>query len=100
MAEPLRHRQTKEAETDMFSLQPPRHIPTLPIATGDILTARRRFRGIADMAGPASLPGPVAIGTREPQDGTDQGQESGRARFEDRSLMRPRSPEQLSRVLA
>src|SRR5216683_4014624 len=31
MVEPLRHRQTKEAETDMFSLQPPRHIPTLPI---------------------------------------------------------------------
>src|SRR5713226_6015188 len=30
MAEPLRHRQTKEAETDMFSLQPPRYIPTLP----------------------------------------------------------------------
>src|SRR5215204_5994468 len=29
MAEPLRHRQTKEAETDMFSLQPPRHISTL-----------------------------------------------------------------------
>ena len=29
-AEPLRHRQTKEAATDMFSLQPPRHIPTLP----------------------------------------------------------------------
>src|ERR1700731_29642 len=32
MAEPLRHRQTKEAATDMFSLQPPRHIPTLPFA--------------------------------------------------------------------
>ena len=30
MAEPLRHRQTKEAETDMPSLPPPRHIPTLP----------------------------------------------------------------------
>jgi hypothetical protein len=30
MAEPLRHRQTKGAATDMFSLQPPRHIPTLP----------------------------------------------------------------------
>jgi EAL domain-containing protein (putative c-di-GMP-specific phosphodiesterase class I) len=30
MAEPVRHRQTKEAATDMFSLQPPRHIPTLP----------------------------------------------------------------------
>ena len=29
-AEPLRHRQTKEAATDMLSLQPPRHIPTLP----------------------------------------------------------------------
>ena len=33
MAEPLRHRQTKEAATDMFSLQPPRHISTLPIAS-------------------------------------------------------------------
>jgi hypothetical protein len=29
MVEPLRHRQTKGAATDMFSLQPPRHIPTL-----------------------------------------------------------------------
>src|SRR6516162_771196 len=31
MAEPLRHRQTKGAETDMPSLPPPRHIPTLPV---------------------------------------------------------------------
>jgi hypothetical protein len=31
MAEPVRHRQTKEAETDMFYLKPPRHISTLPI---------------------------------------------------------------------
>jgi hypothetical protein len=31
MAEPLRHRQTKEAATDMFSLKPPRHISTLLI---------------------------------------------------------------------
>src|SRR6516162_6678759 len=30
MVEPLRHRQTKGAETDMPSLPPPRHIPTLP----------------------------------------------------------------------
>jgi hypothetical protein len=30
MAEPLRHRQTKEAATDMVSLQQPRHISTLP----------------------------------------------------------------------
>src|SRR6202022_1639966 len=28
---PLRHRQTKGAETDMPGLPPPRHIPTLPI---------------------------------------------------------------------
>jgi hypothetical protein len=31
MAEPLRHRQTKEAATDMFGLKPPRHISTLPV---------------------------------------------------------------------
>jgi hypothetical protein len=30
MVEPVRHRQTKEAATDMFSLPPPRHISTLP----------------------------------------------------------------------
>jgi hypothetical protein len=35
MAEPVRHRQTKEAATDMFDLQPPRHIPTLPIRYRD-----------------------------------------------------------------
>src|SRR4029077_3052004 len=33
MVEPLRHRQTKEAATDMYSLTRPRHIPTLPQAT-------------------------------------------------------------------
>src|SRR6516164_4672358 len=43
MVEPLRHRRTKEAETDMFNLPPPRHISTLP-ASG----AR------ADMPGPPS----------------------------------------------
>ena len=31
MAEPVRHRQTKGAATDMFGLQPPRHTSTLPI---------------------------------------------------------------------
>jgi len=50
--------------------QPPGAVHTWPVTTGDALTANRRFRGIADMAGPASLPGPVAIDTREPQDGT------------------------------
>ena len=39
MAEPLRHRQTKEAETDMPGLPPPRHIPTLP--TSDLGMRRR-----------------------------------------------------------
>src|SRR5882672_1687310 len=32
MVEPLRHRQTKGAATDMFYLTPPRHISTLPQA--------------------------------------------------------------------
>ena len=32
MAEPLRHRRTKEAATDMLYLTPPRHISTLPKA--------------------------------------------------------------------
>jgi hypothetical protein len=32
MADPLRHRQTKGAATDMVDLTPPRHIPTLPIS--------------------------------------------------------------------
>ena len=30
MVKPLRHRQTKGAETDMLGLKPPRHTPTLP----------------------------------------------------------------------
>jgi hypothetical protein len=30
MLEPVRHRQTKGAATDMFVLPPPRHTPTLP----------------------------------------------------------------------
>ena len=36
MVEPLRHRQTKGAATDMFYLMPPRHISTLhfPDLTG------------------------------------------------------------------
>src|SRR5438445_784198 len=38
MVGPLRHRQTKEAETDMPGLPPPRHIPTLPIADFQILS--------------------------------------------------------------
>jgi hypothetical protein len=37
MVEPLRHRQTKGAATDMFYLTPPRHISTLP--KGEMLGA-------------------------------------------------------------
>ena len=32
MADPLRHRQTKGAATEMVDLTPPRHIPTIPYA--------------------------------------------------------------------
>ena len=42
MAEPLRHRQTKEAETDMFYLTPPRHISTLPDFGADGRTIANR----------------------------------------------------------
>jgi len=49
MAEPLRHRQTKGAETDMPSLPPPRHIPTLPRAD---LRRRRQILTIKSEAMP------------------------------------------------
>jgi hypothetical protein len=42
MAEPLRHRQTKEAATDMFYLKPPRHISTLPKT--EVVLHERPFR--------------------------------------------------------
>jgi hypothetical protein len=48
MVEPLRHRQTKGAETDMPGLPPPRHIPTLlPSETGQIATGNGRNWGEA-----------------------------------------------------
>src|SRR5713226_6796442 len=43
MVEPLRHRQTKGAETDMSDLQQPRHIPTLPKASFGRAACRFRF---------------------------------------------------------
>src|SRR5258708_3476459 len=42
MVEPLRHRQTKEAATDMSGLQPPRHISTLPNSDGSAGANHRR----------------------------------------------------------
>src|SRR5271166_4046822 len=50
MAEPLRHRQTKEAATDMFSLQPPRHIPTLPLASEAIGAGGRSMSAVPPIA--------------------------------------------------
>jgi len=57
MVEPLRHRQTKGAETDMFDLQPPRHISTLPLDTpvGDSRGSFRAYSGHHDLAGPRQL---------------------------------------------
>ena len=70
MVEPLRHRQTKGAETDMFSLQPPRHISTLPLATvgpkkaacrdgpiGDLWRDRSGRHSITSLASASSLSG-------------------------------------------
>ena len=49
MVEPLRHRQSKEAATDMCSLQPPRHISTLPLATNFSSGPDVSFRGKAEV---------------------------------------------------
>src|SRR5450759_5059936 len=51
MVEPLRHRQTKEAATDMFCLKPPRHISTLHLANNPAAPMFVRFRTIAGIAG-------------------------------------------------
>jgi hypothetical protein len=45
MVAPLRHRQTKEAETDMFDLQPPRHISTLHKAAEAMAVSLRQLSG-------------------------------------------------------
>src|SRR5260370_20144290 len=48
MAEPLRHRQTKEAETYTPGLPPPRHIPTLPRRQGADLVVEMGCFGARD----------------------------------------------------
>src|SRR6266403_5568300 len=45
MVEPLRHRQTKGAATDMFYLTPPRHISTLQILLQKSAYRRRGTAG-------------------------------------------------------
>src|SRR6476619_6726185 len=47
-ATPLRHRQTKEAETDMCSLKPPRHISTPP--SGNALARRMLLMALGGRA--------------------------------------------------
>jgi hypothetical protein len=49
MVAPLRHRQTKGAETDMFDLQPPRHISTLPKSMCRNVRLRAAVGAIADV---------------------------------------------------
>jgi hypothetical protein len=56
MAEPVRHRQTKRAATDMFDLQPPRHISTLRVS----LLAVRRYEG--RLAEPTATAHPAQLG--------------------------------------
>ena len=46
MVAPLRHRQTKEAETDMFDLQPPRHISTLHFSSN---RCNAQFRELSEV---------------------------------------------------
>src|ERR1700680_4948401 len=59
MVEPLRHRQTKGAETDMPGLPPPRHFPTLPhdrdVAS---LAPHRHGQGARGAAKPVRLRSP------------------------------------------
>jgi hypothetical protein len=54
MAEPLRHRQTKEAATDMFSLQPTRHISTLQILLQKSPMRDASFAGVEPEPWPTS----------------------------------------------
>src|SRR5882762_3965033 len=58
MVEPLRHRQTKGAATDMFYLTPPRHISALPFSvcarsSGPNSSARHSFYWLVLAAFPA-----------------------------------------------
>ena len=68
MLEPVRHRQTKGAATDMFVLPPPRHTPTLPIASSiahvtasvEFGLIEIEFAGKARIRIPASIPAELA----------------------------------------
>jgi hypothetical protein len=61
MVEPIRHRQTKEAATDMFYLKPPRHISTLPslCENSDVELSRRTFVSITSNKKRTALAGTI-----------------------------------------
>ena len=54
-ADLLRHRQTKGAATDMVSLQPPRHIPTLPASGPQRLITACRMSAMSGHSGDVHL---------------------------------------------
>ena len=66
MVEPVRHRQTKEAETDMFDLQPPRHISTLHFAT---IRVTRKFGRYWRHSRPERAFSPDQLGRKWPNSG-------------------------------
>ena len=66
MVKPLRHRQTKEAATDMFDLKQLRHTSTLPGHAGMTVTRRtmsasRHFHGLHGHKDAVWLCGPVVV---------------------------------------
>jgi hypothetical protein len=59
MAEPVRHRQTKGAETDMLSLPPPRHISTLPWSCENEVPDARELAASSVAVRPADISTPM-----------------------------------------
>jgi hypothetical protein len=56
MVEPLRHRQTKEAATDMLDLKSPRHTSTLPWSCENALAEALTRRDFGEVAAMVILP--------------------------------------------
>src|SRR5437899_1927502 len=65
MVEPLRHRQTKGAATDMFYLTPPRHISTLPFSEVDARIGKVCFAPINGLR-QSGLSGPKSANSGHP----------------------------------
>src|ERR1700730_9694966 len=79
MVEPVRHRQTKGAATDMFGLQPLRHTPTLPtLAASRRLGHRQLGADDRDRGTPRSATPPTPPGIRVTYHGGSTGLSLGR----------------------